>query len=339
MSSIAAADLALTLEDDPPVVPPDEATALARYPKLRGFRAALGRTELATVPGPARGAQIMAKYEFTNPFGSVKDRPAYALLCSAISRHTGPEPLKLLDYTGGNFGLAMSGLGALTGIPIRLTLTDSTPPSILRRLLADDTILDEVDAAEFLYGIIRRAMQIAEDEPSWTFLHQMRNMANLSCHEFGTGQEIIEQLGERVPRYLVAAIGTGGTLAGVGRRLRRQYPGLKLVGVTPAELPYGTAEPPNGKRKSPGGGGIGYGLRQPFVADLATDATHRHVAYPQALAAMREFRSLTGLRIGASAAAAWWTAREIASSLPAEEVVLTVFPDAGTTEDWDQATA
>ena len=290
------------------------------------------------MPGPAGdGAQIVAKYEFTNPFGSIKDRAAYALLCSAIAQHTGPEPLKLLDYTGGNFGLAMSGLGAITGIPIRLTLADSTPPSIVRQLLANDTILDEVDAADFLYGIIRKAIAIAEDDPSWTFLHQMRNMANLSCHEFGTGREIVEQLGERVPRYLVAAIGTGGTLAGVGRRLRQQYPGMQLVGVTPAELPYGTSEPPNGKRKSPGGGGIGYGLRQPFVANLAADATHRSVAYPQALAAMREFRELTGLRIGASAAACWSVSREIASSLPTEDVIVTVFPDAGTTEDRVQA--
>jgi cysteine synthase len=119
--------------------------------------------------GPEGGARILAKYEFGNPFGSIKDRAAYALVRSAIDRHDpqGP-PLKLVDFSGGNFAAALGGLGALTGIPIRLAVPDAMPPSVLNRLRANGVQIDLVPAAEFLYGIIRRSAMIAAEDPSWT---------------------------------------------------------------------------------------------------------------------------------------------------------------------------
>ncbi|MFI6444913.1 pyridoxal-phosphate dependent enzyme [Kitasatospora sp. NPDC050543] len=336
MSTEAPAGLDLSLSGPPPA-PPDETLALARYPALREFRDRLGSTPLIEVPGPAGGARILAKVESANPFGSVKDRPAYALLCDAVNRHDhAARPLKLVDFSGGNLARALAGLAALTGIPVRLAVPDSIPASLLATLRAAGAELDFVPADRFLYGIMRRAADIAEQDPSWTLLHQHRNTSNPAVHEFMTGAEITEQLGASTPGHWVAAVGTGGTLTGVGRALRRRLPRIGVVGVTPLEMPYGTDRPPNGGPKFAGAGGIGYGLRQPFLDGLLPGVVHRTVSYRQALTAMGEFRALTGIAIGASSAANWLTAQEIAAGLGGDESVVTLFADAGTPEDWDR---
>jgi cysteine synthase len=336
-NSVLPADLQLSITE-PLTALPDDGYALSRYPQLAQFRAGLGNTPLVDVPGPEGGARIVAKYEFANPFGSVKDRAAYALLCSAITRHGEQNrPLKLLDFSGGNFALALAGLGTLTGIPIRLAVPDAMPLSIMNRLEGHGVQLDLVPGHDFLYGIIRRALSIAAKDPSWTMLHQMRNLANVAVHEFMTGTEIVRQLGAARPACLVLAVGTGGTLAGVGRALRRQFGEVALVGVTPQEMPYGTAAPPNGDRKFAGAGGLGYGLRQPFVDDLAPGALQRTMPFRRALEAMTEFRRATGTCIGASAAANWLVAREVAAGLSADQTVVTLFADAGLAEDWIRA--
>jgi cysteine synthase A len=319
---------------------PDSSAALIRYPALGDFREHLGNTALVEVPARCGGARILAKVESTNPFGSVKDRAAFALLCGAITRHGDrPDPLRIVDFSGGNMARALGGLGALTGIPIRLAMPDATPTSLLRQLAAEGVRVDYVPAEEFLFGIIRHAAAIAAADPGLVLLHQHRNVLNLAVHQFATGREILEQLGAAVPHTWVAAIGSGGTIAGVGRALRDRFPNLSIVGVTPDELPYGTHLEPNATPKFAGSGGLGYGHRQPFVAEFVPDAVHRTVSYRRALAGMREFASLTGARIGASAAANWLIASEAASRLTPAETVVTLFADAGTDEDWQRVGA
>jgi len=314
----------------------DDGFALSRHPALRDFRARLGSTPLIAVPSPDAGARIVAKCEFHNPFGSVKDRAAYALFCEAITRHgERADPLKLVDFSGGNMARALSGLGALTGIPVRLAMPDRTPPSLLEAVRADGAVLDLVDTDQFLYGIIRRAAAAAAEDPTWTILHQHRNLANVAIHQFATGAEILADLGQRVPAAWIAAIGTGGTLAGVARALRARHPELAVIGVTPQEMPYGTPAPPNGLPKFAGSGGFGYGLKQPFVDQLTPGVEQRTVPHAAAMRAMREFRELTGMSIGASSAANWLIARDIAASLSEEQTVVTLFADAGTAEDWE----
>ncbi|MGH3862063.1 pyridoxal-phosphate dependent enzyme [Actinokineospora sp.] len=334
MTASDSIDLDLSLGDGPPP-PLDESVALTRYPVLREFRARLGGTPLIEVPGPASGARVLAKYEMANPLGSVKDRVAFALLCQAVADHDeSTGPLRLVDFSGGNMARALGRLGKLTGIPIRFAVPSTIPDSWRAALLADGVRLDLVDAELFILGIIQRATEIGALEPEWTVLGQHRNLVNLGVHEHMTGAEIVEQLGTTTPSCWVAAVGTGGTLAGVARALRLRVPNLRIVGVTPAEMPYGTSAAPNGERKIAGSGGLGYGLRQPFVRTHVPGAEHRGVRLGDALAAMAEFRELTGTRIGTSAAANWIVARQIAANLSPAETVVTLFPDAGTAEDW-----
>jgi cysteine synthase A len=339
VGTLPTTDLDLSIGDLLGRMPTDR-YPVSRYPALKELRARLGNTPMLEVPSPADEAKILAKIESGNPFGSVKDRAAYALVCDAITRHGDREqPLRLLDFSGGNMARALGGVGRLTGIPIRLAMPAGTPPSLLSRLTEDGVQLDLVNTDEFLYGIIRRASAIAAEDPGWTLLHQHRNVMNVAMHQFATGAEILTQLGGRRPTFWVAAIGTGGTLTGVGRALRGHFPDVSIVGVSPAEMPYGTSQPPNGCPKFAGSGGFGYGLRQPFVTALVQEPAERTVDYPRALAAMLEFRQLTGLRIGASSAANWLIAREIAATLPPNQTVVTLFADAGTAEDWARAEA
>ncbi|MDF3293939.1 PLP-dependent cysteine synthase family protein [Streptomyces silvisoli] len=316
----------------------DETAALSTYPGLRAFRAKLGGTPLVEVPGPSGGARILAKYEFTNPFGSVKDRTAYSLVCHAVNNWEGsPGTLKLLDASGGNMARALSKLGKLMGVRVRVVVPGSVPSSLLEELHAEDAEVDLGDPDEFLLGIIRKSEEIAEREPDWTLMSQHRNAANIAAHEFVTGREIIGQLDGERPACWVAAVGSGGTLTGVSRALRSRFPDISVIGVTPAELPYGTQLPPNGLHKFAGAGGLGNGLRQPFVDTLVPDLRSAHVSYAEAVAGMSEFLRRTGTRIGASSAANWLTAYEAAKSYAPDDVVVTLFADAGSREDWAKA--
>ncbi|TVT11367.1 pyridoxal-phosphate dependent enzyme [Amycolatopsis bartoniae] len=316
-----------------------ETLTLEKFPGLRQFRANLGRTPLVRVPGPPDGAAIYAKYEFHNPFGSVKDRTAYALICAAVNGWDGVSPLRLLDASGGNMARALAHLGRLMAVPVRLVVPESVPRALVDELAELGAIVDLADAERFLLGIIETSEAIHAAEPGWTLLSQHRNAANVAMHEFVTGQEIIGQLGPRTADCWVAAIGSGGTITGVSRALRTRFKDLRVVGVTPAELPYGTELPPNGAAKFPGAGGLGFGHRQPFVATELPDLPVLAVSYENSLAAMREFLDSTGVRIGASSAANWLAAKEVASTMRPEQTVVTLFADAGSRADWSAAEA
>jgi cysteine synthase A len=313
-----------------------------RYPGLAAFRERIGGTPLIDAPSVPGGAAIVAKCEWGNPAGSIKDRAAYGLVCQAIKNH-GPRPaedLRLLEYSGGNLGLALSALCADIGVPLRLIVASFTSESVLDALRSRGTMVDIAPEEEGFLGTIRAAQRIAATDPGWQLLFQHVNPVNVMMHELTTGQELVRQLAGRKPHTWIAAIGTGGTLIGVLNALRRVYPDVRAVGVTPAESPYGYDGPPRLGRAFCGSGGFGYGIRQPFVkAHEDQIAGHYHVPYEETLAGAAEFLSLTGIRIGTSAAANWLVARRIAAELPSDAVVATVFADAGTPEQWAEVGA
>src|SRR5262249_36815986 len=142
---------------------------------------------------------------------------------------------------------------------------------------------------------IRTAQRIARDDPGWTLVFQHSNPANVAFHELTTGREIVTQLDGGRPDMWIASIGSGGTLIGVLRALRAEFPDVRAIGVTPQEAPYGYPGVPTGQPVYEGSGGHGYGIRQPIVKyhdDWIED--HRHVSCDRAIAAMGEFFDLTG---------------------------------------------
>jgi cysteine synthase A len=318
----------------------DFAGTLRRYPALAEFRAALGGTPLVEVPSPPGGARIVAKQEWRNPVGAIKDRTGYALVADALRTH-GDRPvgeLRLLAYSGGDLSAAMSLLGSRIGFGTRFVLASYSPRSLLDMLAERGSEVDLVPKELGFIATIRIAQRIAAEDPSWTLVFQHANPVNVAMHEHHTGGEIVRQLrgSGRSAQVWIASIGSGGTLVGVHRALRAAFPGVRTVGVTPAEAPYGNPDPPSGKSTYEGSGGHGYGIRQPFVKAYDDEIEHRHVELPRAMAAMAEFHDLTGTKIGSSAAANWLVAREYAARLPSTATVVTVFPCAGTPEQWNE---
>lgn len=326
-----------------PFVPVPAAQALdfgevhRRYPAMAEFRAALGGTTLLEVPSVPGGARIVAKCEWENPVGAIKDRTAYALVADALRTHgdRSLDELKLVAYSGGDLAAAMSYLASRTGVLMRFVLASFSPKSLLDMLASRGCPVDLVPKEHGFLQTIRTAQRIAAEEPGWTLVFQHANPVNVAMHEHTTGQEILADLGDRRPDLWLASIGSGGTLVGVLRALRARFPDLKAVGVTPAESPYGNPGAPSGQQTYEGSGGHGHGIRQPFVkAYDHVIREHRHVTWPRAFAAMGEFFDQTGLRIGSSAAANWLVAKEYAATMPSGSLIVTVFPCAGSPEQW-----
>lgn len=310
---------------------PDPSKALDMFPQLSNFYSSLGNTTLLPVPGPKGGAGIMAKLEFENPFGSVKDRTAFGMFCEAINNHDFRQgPLKLLDATGGNMGRALAMICNMCDIAVHLVIPDSSPEVLVKALREANAEITLVDSRYFLLGLMARAQEIALADPGWTLLAQHLNLVNVAVHQHGTGQEIRRQLRGGKAGGWVASVGTGGTLSGVYAALAQDNPSLKVQGTTPKELPFGTMAPPNGRDKFAGAGGMGFGFRQPFITRMKLDALpFNQIGWQESLAAMYEFYQLTGIRIGASSAANWKGACRLAQTLTREEQVVTLFADAG----------
>lgn len=310
---------------------PDTEKAFTLFPQLKKFYAMLGNTPLIPVPSPKGKASILAKFEFENPFGSVKDRTAFGLFCDAINRHDfATGELKLLDASGGNMAKALAKLGDMCGIAVHVVIPDSSPQALVETLKGDNAIVTLVDSNQFLLGVIARSQQIAHEDSSWTLLSQHLNLVNTAMHQYQTGAEIRHQLNGTLADGWVSAVGTGGTLSGVAAALRQDNPQLSVWGSTPCELPYGTRSAPNGEAKFAGAGGLGFGFRQPFINQLMQhEPPFNPVSYREALSAMYEFTQLTGVKIGASSAANWKTAWKLAENLAPGQQVVTLFADAG----------
>ncbi|AOJ04137.1 MULTISPECIES: PLP-dependent cysteine synthase family protein [Burkholderia] len=308
--------------------------ALELFPQLKAYRDSLGNTPLVEVPGPTNGARVYAKLESKNPSGSIKDRVAFGLFCDAINAHDfSSGPLKLLDSSGGNMAKALAHLGNLCGLPVHVVIPDSASDELLQSLNDNKAIVTKVDRSHFLLGIIARSQQIAREEPGWTLLSQHLNLVNTAVHQHHTGTEICRQLDGRRADAWVAAVGTGGTLAGVYAALAQQNPDVRVVGCTPDEMPFGTMAPPNGSARFAGAGGLGYGFRQPFVSLIPFAVPFQTVTHAESLKAMYRFLEETGIPIGGSAAANWIVACNVAAELGRNATVVTVFADAGSDAD------
>src|SRR5476651_1882432 len=167
---------------------PNPEKAFNMFPQLAEFYQRLGQTPLMPVPGPKDGARILAKCEFENPFGSVKDRAAFGLFCDAINQHDFSQgQLKLLDASGGNMGRALAMLGKLCDIPVHLVVPDSSPDTLIKALYDAHADVTLVDRQHFLLGLIARAQDIAQRDPGWTLLSQHLNLANVAVHQYQTG--------------------------------------------------------------------------------------------------------------------------------------------------------
>ncbi len=289
-------------------------------PRSASLLDAVGRTpliELRNVAGGLKpGVRVLAKLEWFNPSGSVKDRGAANIIRTAHSE--GKLAGKtLLDSTSGNMGISYATLGGSLGIPVALAIPASASPERFKMLRALGAELHESDALEGSDGAILLARKLKDEQPDrYHYADQYNNDANWQAHYKSTGPEIWEQTAGEVTHFVVG-LGTTGTLMGTGRFLREQSADIKIIGFEP-DGPFHGLE---GLKHMPTA--IKPGIYDPDFAD-----ENLQVSSEDAHEMTRRLSREEGLFAGVSAGAAAVVALRVAAGL-SEGTVVTVFPDAG----------
>jgi cysteine synthase B len=193
----------------------------------------IGNTPLVDVSrlSPNPNVRIIAKLENQNPFGSVKDRIAKAMVEDAEKHGRLLPGQTIVEPSSGNTGIALAAIAQIKGYPIKILMPTSV--SIERRQMLDifgaEVIL--TPGEEGSNGAVARAIEMAKQNPDWCFLYQYANDANARAHYEGTGPEILRDCPEIT--HFVAGLGTSGTLVGTGRFLKENKPGVKIIAVEP----------------------------------------------------------------------------------------------------------
>jgi cysteine synthase len=297
----------------------------------------VGDTPLVEVPSPETGARILAKLEWHNPTGTVKDRVACGLVAHYLLAQPTARTPKLVEYSGGSLARALASVCRSAGVDLTIVTYPCGPGDEFYDYLAEQgATIQCITSRQVFLDLMITCREIAAREPDRFWLFQHRNPMNVALHEVSTGREIVQQLGGRRPSAWVASIGTGGTLIGTMRALRRRFGDVQVVATTPSEAPYGFVGAGHNIPVYSGSGGHGWGVRQPLVRDEPA-ITHRQVSKEVSLSAMRHFKQLCGTQIGSSAAANWIVAFELAATMKTSDTVVTVFPSAGTPTDLKEA--
>ncbi len=180
------------------------------------------------VPG---GARLFAKLEGANPTGSVKDRIALAMVTAARDTGVLKPGQTMLEPSSGNTGISLGLVGRLLGHPVRIVMPDNTTPEREQLLRLYGAEIVHSPGAEGSNGAVRMAQRLAHEDPTLFMPYQYGNEANPRAHEATTGPEILAQVPD--VDVFVAGLGTGGTLTGVGRCLKRERPGVRVVAAEP----------------------------------------------------------------------------------------------------------
>jgi cysteine synthase B len=203
---------------------------------------AVGNTPLVrlrTIEKETPGVKIYLKLEYANPGGSVKDRPARQMMLDAIEDGRLSTDKVLIDATSGNTGVAYSLLGAAMGYRIALVMPSNVSKARKDIIEAFGTEIIYSDPMEGSDGAIREVRKLVAEEPDRYFYpDQYSNPSNPRAHYLGTGQEILDQVGDEITHF-VASLGTSGTCMGVTRRLREHSRKIECIALEPAEALHG----------------------------------------------------------------------------------------------------
>ncbi len=273
--------------------------------------------DLSALTGRA-GVRLYAKAEYANPGGSVKDRPALAMILAAERRAelVAGGPRRLLDATSGNTGIAYAMIGAARRIPVTLCLPDSASPERKKILAAYGAELHLTDPLAGSDGAILEARRLAAAEPArYAYLDQYSNEENWRAHYRTTGPEIWRQTAGAITHF-VTGLGTSGTFMGVGRFLREQGgaasgrrslgAGVRLISVEP-DGPFHGLEGMKHMASA-----IVPPIYDPALADEAREVS-TEAAYAMVRRLAREVGLLVGVSAGANVAAALGVAAELAA--------------------------
>jgi cysteine synthase A len=294
-------------------------------PTYPSVLALIGRTPLVELArfGADLPVRLLAKVEAANPGGSVKDRIALAMIEDAEERGQLLPGAHLVEPTSGNTGIGLALVAAAKGYRVTFTMPESMSAERRAILAAYGAEFVLTPAAQGMSGAVAAARDLAARE-GWFMPSQFENPANPDVHRRTTAQEIWDDTDGSVD-VLVAGVGTGGTVTGVGQVLKEKKPGVTVVAVEPAESPVlsgGTAGPH-------GIQGIGAGF-VPAVLDAAAYDEVRTVSVELARSAARALARTEGILAGVSSGAALHAARSLATELHHHgATVVVVLPDTG----------
>ena len=251
-------------------------------------------------------ARILAKLEYFNPAGSVKDRIAKAMIDDAEAKGLLKEGSVIIEPTSGNTGIGLASVAAARGYRIIIVMPETM--SVERRALmkAYGAELVLTEGAKGMKGAIARADELAKEIPNAFIPGQFVNPANPAVHKATTGPEIWEDTGGKVDIF-VAGVGTGGTITGVGEYLKEQNPAVRVVAVEPAGSPV--------LSKGTGGSHKIQGIGAGFVPDVLNTAVYDEIIAVEnedAFAAGKLVGRSEGVLVGISSGAAVWAATELA---------------------------
>ena len=269
-------------------------------------------------------ADIVAKLEYFNPGGSVKDRIARAMIEDAEERGLLKPGATIIEPTSGNTGVGLAWVGTSKGYRVVLTMPDTMSVERRNLLKAYGAQLELTPGAEGMRGAIARAEQLRDEIPGAVILGQFTNPANPAIHRLTTGEEIWEDTEGQVDIF-VAGAGTGGTVSGVGQALKAHKPSVEIIAVEPASSPVLSAGQA-GKHKIQG---IGAGF-VPETYDAKTVDRVLTVTDEEAYAAARMLASKQGLLVGISSGAAFHAAYTLAQKPENKnKLIVALLPDTG----------
>lgn len=259
---------------------------------------------------------IFAKLEGFNPGGSIKDRVALNMINQAEKEGIivkGRDAL--IEPTSGNTGIGLAMVGAMKGYKVKVIVPETTSIEKIKMIKAFGGEVILAESLRYRKFAINDAREMAKNGEGLVFLNQYENLNNPDAHYFSTASEIIDQMEGRKIDYFVAGMGTGGTITGIGKRLKESYPDIKVIGVQPVQNQI-----IEGLRS----------LKDGFVPPIIDFDLIDEIYDLEAIKALetKEDLSRKGILVGPSSGAAMYICREICKNNKGVNVV-TIFPDRG----------
>jgi cysteine synthase A len=289
--------------------------------RSRAVLSLIGNTPLLPLQFQPEGLTLLAKCEFLNPSGSIKDRLARCIILDAEQRGLlGPDSI-ILECTSGNTGIALAMVGAATGHKVTILMSDTA--SLERRRLIEqfgaELLLFKSDSG-YETGI-KLSLEMARRDPRYFLPRQFENPLNAADHEDTTGQEILVAAPGPIDAF-VAGYGTGGALAGIGKAIKQRYPNSKVIAMEPAEAALLCGEMPCCHFIE----GVTGGFIPPLLRSAPLDDEFK-VRSADALAMTRRLHQQFGLLVGTSSGANVFAALSVAKKLAPGARVVTLLCD------------
>jgi len=279
----------------------------------------IGNTPLIKVE-EHNGSKIFAKMEGFNPGGSIKDRIALNMINNAERLGVIKKGDTLIEPSSGNTGVGLAMVGAMKGYKVKIIMPETTSHEKIKMIKAFGGEAILVESLRYRKFVLDDVRKMVKEEGNLIFLNQYENSFNPLAHFKGTAEEIIKQMkGKRID-YFVAGMGTGGTITGVGKRLKEKYPKMKIIGVQPIQ-----GQSIEGLRS----------LKDGFIPPIIDFELIDEIYDLEAIKAIetREEIAKKGILVGPSSGAALYVAREKSKENPKVNIV-TIFPDRGERYLW-----